>query len=719
MHQHSNMVKIITSNIAKKILTPEIYNRYEKILTHISLLHDIGKITKSFQSILKNKNNKDIKYSHNEIGWAFLSKYYTGKYKEILLYSVFWHHGIYNKLNNITDDIVINSISDDDINNMIEYFKNSIGEEYFIDGDIYNYDTVNAPLYHQHLNNSISHWKIIYGCIVSGDRIASSNNQNLDFYFNLTKIYNPILNWEYKNTNRSKEQISIVEKCNGTTQLNAPAGFGKTIIGLLWGLKRTKKIIWVCPRNTIAESVYINVLRELKTMNISPSVELILGGEIKSGGNGNLFESDIIITNIDNFLAPSNNNSLLKYYSLINGGNVIFDEYHELISNSALFSAFINIMKGRNLLTTSETLLLSATPNLINYKWEGNTFSKKPTQILPGPNKHFNAQHNNVYDLTTYNESCISNINIPKSNTLVILNSIIKAQNEKKNRNYSDLFHSKYINSERERKLNTLLTNHGKNGNSSNNIVGTHILQASLDISFNNVFESCMSPDSTLQRFGRNNRWGYEKNANFTSILLDNNNENLVCNILYDIKLRQIWFDSLKSQTKKLTLNDLYHLYNEFFINNSKLIKYNINKLYNDSNKKLEFIYPIKYKNKVKTNIISSNGNKLRSNGKDIFYIVKKINGGWSDVFSEEVLSDYDKHFKEDKNTLLKMIKIMKEFKSNLDIRFDYSDILNKHKHKRGGITLDNIRRYAKKSNTPYIRFDKVYDDELGIIINK
>jgi hypothetical protein len=52
----------------------------------------------------------------------------------------------------------------------------------------------------------------------------------------------------------------------------------------------------------------------------------------------------------------------------------------------------------------------------------------------------------------------------------------------------------------------------------------------------------------------------------------------------------------------------------------------------------------------------------------------------------------------------------MKNLRDENDERFDYNDILNN----RNYITLDGIRVFAKKSNTPYIRFDKVYHPEYG-----
>jgi hypothetical protein len=50
--------------------------------------------------------------------------------------------------------------------------------------------------------------------------------------------------------------------------------------------------------------------------------------------------------------------------------------------------------------------------------------------------------------------------------------------------------------------------------------------------------------------------------------------------------------------------------------------------------------------------------------------------------------------------------------KLNNDDRFDYCNILDDKKY----ITIDGVRKLAKKSNTPYIIYDRLYSDELGII---
>lgn len=728
--EHINEVKDITLNLAKRILVKEIYDKYELLLIHASLLHDIGKLTDSFIKKLskgENENNIEskLKYRHNEIGWAFLSKYYIGKNKDLLLHLVFWHHGISNNINGKSenDDAMLNDLSDVEIKRMKDFLVETIGENYLLDdNDAEDIETNKVPVYYDKNNKGLFQWKILYGCLIGGDRIASGNydniNDELDKYFNLSSTFDPIKNWVYKGTERSNEQIDIINQCKGTTMLNAPAGFGKTTMGLLWGLKRNKKILWVAPRNTIAEFLYEGVKAELNAMNINPTIELILGGEIKKGGNGKMFDSDIIITNIDNFLSPSNNNSLLKHYSLLNGASVIFDEYHELIGDSPLFSAFILMMQGRNLMTTSETLLLSATPNIINFMWEGSLDSKKLTQILPEKGKHFKPQHQIPFKVNMGVDNDFNNI--IKDKSLVIYNSITKAQIEMSSNDYPLLFHSKFIPEQREKNMGFLLSEYGKSGNATKNIVGTHILQASLDISFNNLYESVLSPEASLQRMGRLNRWGETKNCVYNCYKLNNKSESSTVKLLYDINLQGNWFDYLydKFNGKEVILEDIYNAYNEYYEKNKKPLKRYVKQLKKNSlNTLSEKIYPIKYYNKnIKSDIITAGGNKLRSSGNEIFYIVKdKKTNEWSDVFNEQIIGDFDEFFNEDGATLTKMLKVMKKLRNSGDNRFDFNEMLDVN-HFGSGVTMDKIRREARKSITPYIRFDKVYDDNLGVI---
>ena len=63
------------------------------------------------------------------------------------------------------------------------------------------------------------------------------------------------------------------------------------------------------------------------------------------------------------------------------------------------------------------------------------------------------------------------------------------------------------------------------------------------------------------------------------------------------------------------------------------------------------------------------------------------------------------------------MLKTMKKLTDNNDERFDYKEIIKKSKYSRAN--LENFREKSKKSNTPYIVYDRIYNDELGIVIIK
>ena len=53
----------------------------------------------------------------------------------------------------------------------------------------------------------------------------------------------------------------------------------------------------------------------------------------------------------------------------------------------------------------------------------------------------------------------------------------------------------------------------------------------------------------------------------------------------------------------------------------------------------------------------------------------------------------------------------MKNLRNSNDERFEFNEILDQENN----INLDNLRKYARKSNTPYVRFDKVYHPIFGL----
>ena len=56
----------------------------------------------------------------------------------------------------------------------------------------------------------------------------------------------------------------------------------------------------------------------------------------------------------------------------------------------------------------------------------------------------------------------------------------------------------------------------------------------------------------------------------------------------------------------------------------------------------------------------------------------------------------------------------MKILRNQNDERFDYNELIELASKKK--LTIDKIRSVAKKSNTPYIRYDAVYHPIYGVI---
>jgi CRISPR-associated endonuclease Cas3-HD len=728
---HSNNVSKFAVEIAKQSLL-EVDDALIEGIRLGGLLHDIGKCTVGFQKKLNKTSDEDnleykLPYRHNEVGWAFINQYLDIDRATLntVLDVIYWHHGISNEMGSYFDTDI--KISNEDNDRMLEYlksvvdnssitkkpFKSKIAPSYFLLDD--TSDEINTIR------------TFARTCIISADRLVSSLEISGSFNPTDSEITSIILdinsrekinidNCIYSNTPRFELQKLISTQTEKTTIIKAPAGFGKTLLGLLWSANRNKKLIWVCPRNMVAESVYKIVLEELVNLGIdSLSVELYLTNQVISH-NKNFtqpFSSDVIITNIDSYLSPSvDNRNAGRLFSIINS-DVIFDEFHELVSDAPLFACFVNLMCVRHRLTNGNTLLLSATPMNMHSLWDSVILK---TKVLPNEDEHFPAPHDIPYKINTANSFEIKD---KTANNLIIFNTISNAQREKSNLGTELLIHSGFIEGDREKILNKIYDNYGKNKGCELNkpsLVGTHIIQASLDISCNNLYESVFSPEATLQRSGRCNRFGtYETESSINIINLSDKGENKIRELLYLRDLCGMWFEHMSGYNgQSINLNKLYEIYNEFNVKFSEqLHRYLVGK-HNEGLRSLKKIYPVKfYEKKNNKDIKTAGSNKLRSSTSEIFVICKVYN---TDTYSEPISvrvygNNYIETFGETGNILNRILKTMKSIRNTNDSRYDYNDILDNPK-----ITLDGVRILGKKSNTPYIRFDKVYHPAYGII---
>jgi len=773
---HNRNVAIVSRYIATKMLV-EPSEEQLKTIEISGLLHDIGKMTEEFQKMLrgqvkKPKNN----FLHNEIGWAFLYTYLDTAdsifdFTEVVNL-IHWHHGIYRKLSKSTNETIIDSLSDENIELMKGILVELMGEKHLYVKDDKSRKT--TPQFYYSNGDIINDYKeynklfsISRTCLITADRIVSVlEEENNDLVINYENVSNQVESKmeEYLNKSTSynilmpdgyvkerfKLQKDIAESCdfkseeptekNNTTIVKAPSGFGKTMVGLIWSSLNNKKTIWVVPRNIIAKSIYKSIIEELEKMNLSHvKVELFLTGkrekcnfkEKKDLKKNNEFNADIIVTNIDNFEAPSIRDNIADRLFLTHSANIVFDEYHEFLSDLPLFACFENLMKARHRNTESRTLLLSATPIDISSMWDS---IDNKTKISPNNTKHHPAIHKREYLIRVKDEF----IHDRKGSELIIFNSIFESQIHLNKIPTATLYHSKFDKKSKEDKFNYLMENYSKNSPMNldkSPIISALMIQASLDISVLNLYESVQSPEATLQRIGRTGRFEVDYvNGELTINVFKvrsrlnkekfSRSENAVDRLLYDDKLTELWYKEIsRYDGKKMTLDEFYVLYNKHVHENRDDRKKFFKKKLSLSLDRLAKVYPRKFslKNK-KDDIIIAGGNKLRSLGDEIFYLVNLYDVDKKDInkktyvgpFPASIRVSFEKDFNEEisKGIQTRLFGSMKTIMYSDQNEFDYSEILKNKKR----IRIDEIRHLARKSDTPYIRYDEVYHPKYGLI---
>lgn len=715
--EHSKATERIASYICDKLLQKEYL--IDDILTdEISLksqiclaakLHDIGKCINAYQQIFKGEENVKLQYTHEEISYAVLRGLFSIDSYNIMLNSVYHHHAKYqNQLNNHQADI-IKSLQQDEIDNILniitiltnKQFKNikCINDEcpsFFPKFDTHFYILARAIV----VGSDVLASKYDVKQILESDSYIESIISDNTEIFEITK--HPI----YKGK-RFKQQLSAVNNSGNTTIIKAPAGFGKTLTGLMWNLKSNRKLIWVCPRNIIVETLYDSIIEELNKLNISVSVEQYITGERQKCTHPDIeeFNSDIVITNIDNFLKPTN--SILGRSIDICTRDVIFDEYHEFVTESALFAGFINVVKARHCLTNSKTMLLSATPSLINHLWEDNT---NKTVILPDKEKHYMSAHNKRYKV-----SFISELDKQKKeNSLTILNSISYTQKVfTDTNNYDNLIHSQYLPKDKQDRLDYIIYHFNKKASGDTNnkpsILAAPIIQASMDISFKYLTESIFSPESTVQRIGRLNRWGeYSDNESELKFFVNNiKNEKQTVRTLYDIVLQERWIEYLKTKIKEnLSLGELYIIYNDFNKENENLIKTFVKNKYEESYKYMSNLYNKRIFNSEKTDKEYASSKNWRTSDYGYFCVYIDEHNNLTEPFQETYMYGREKDHKENNSTLSEVSKIIHKMP-------------NYKKYKRtlynNSLTMEALYKRAYDKDTPYIGLNKIYYSDIGL----
>ena len=717
----------IAMKLAKNISTDE---TFVNSVTLFACLHDIGKATEGFQKYL-NGQSECPKMQHNVVSATFLSNYlkcgdWCGNSESIRtagVLSILYHHPCLNQ-----ESLPLGEIDENDIETIrlvceeiLSGYESLTGVKVSLSDNcnpISRYTAFSSDYYR--LDNEEF---IKCSSIVKTADIIASNGSDVNDY---TGVNAPVTNFALPagyDEDRFNKQVDLAKSVSGhkLSHIIAPAGYGKTLIGTIWGAMNGKKTWWVVPRNVIARSTYESVKKELKNLGLDGiKVGLLLGGEWENGD----YNCNIIITNIDNIARPAiNSDKNYMNYNIIND-NIVFDEYQEYFTqNGSIMAAFLVLARTRMKLDKcGETLFRSATdvPNF----WK-DIVNVSDGDFVKCELKDCDAKMLDSRRRIFFVDEMPGKDEIEES-TYVYTNSIQDCQNLFTTGYCERLFHSNYIDEDRKTIEESLYGEHGKEGDGKTNWVATYILSTGLDVSFDNLLIMSPTPDRTVQINGRGDRWNRSNeivNCTFVRPNKRNISDRAAIDSFYTMELAEDWFEFLKSHIENgsvINLRRLYELRNEFM--NSEPYAGKLKTLYKECKKssfsnfsKLQYARSSK-KEETDAKYIPKQGFRKNEDFQEFYCRVKYAGeDAYTTAFTTDTMRmnmDFLRSVRcvEDAVRYLDKSGEWKKYKSN---KYQW----DRFKAKDTAVKFDYFMNAARCSETPMIiPHDYEYDKVLGLV---
>jgi len=786
---HTRMVINFGIEVGKLVYQPKYRNeKFSKkdFLSYLALslcLHDIGKMTKSMQSYLskgKTVNEEGVEeikkgLSHNIYSWAYAIARLNWRVTDkslMVASSVLYHHSC--DVENQNSDNILNGLSEEELSDMDKFyimmkdycssqFKGEIdlsSSDFDINFTSFNSKSINeTPLYkyvHCKGYDSIeidkafeleSEWSLIRAILILSDRLISGGKCELQkIYDNDTdyidglyhemsviKFVNDVdmyqFDYDHERLSSQYGLLADIEK-DSNNVIMACAGWGKTLFGLMWFFKWKKRLLWVVPRNVIATSTFLSIVKELQRMGINDNVKVgvYYGGTIVDSNTLNRYESvddfDILVTNIDSIVSRTSNNSMAHLLVNMYTSNVIFDEFHEFVVPDPLYSAFIRLMRTRSRYTDSKSLILSATA--IDFS---NFWGKKLKPIDDKTDILFGDTKINIR-VKTFGENEKLSILEKDNDTFIICRTVAQSQKVYLENDFDgkQLIHARFTNKDRRNITDKVFLTHGNTKdkeviNSRQTVIGTNIIGTGLDISCRTMYDFIVSPESTIQRCcGRCSRFGEYGEITYYICDIDSKMLSPVITNQYDARLYKEWKNILcKLDRQSITKREMYDLFKKFKEDH----KLELNKFYVDTfNKSSDNLQGIKLKTGSKKNASEtkklSDGLGYRGLSNNVFVTTKRMDdNSWCDSISVDYDLIFNSEDGEGDNT-----KLVKGFmfgdgykKENVPQYIKYPNFTDV-KYKMGGqrFKVENCKRLAKDETHPLPLFDFSYNSELGLI---
>lgn len=368
--------------------------------------------------------------------------------------------------------------------------------------------------------------------------------------------------------------------------LAGAAGGGKTKVALEWCQKTgAKQIIWICPRVQVCQSVFAELTLD-SSLTDSVGVE-IYTGDFKFTNSysnptscENEFKAGIVITTIDQISSLLMSIDSPMMLSKFLNAHVVADEFHELSGTPALLVLFAELLQMKAWNSESvNTLLVSATPNTVLLK---ELFGCRIVKVLESHNQSlFQLTLESVPDEGYQRDSSAFKPQQPSEKCFVITNTATAAQvsylTNMEVEQDSLLYHSKFTNSDKSTLFNEICSRFGKSTNSVGGIVHSGpIIQASLNVSCDRMISELSSPENSIQRLGRLDRFGLNGSINhyittFPESMVTGGGSSMVARALkgtHSFRSAVAWLAFIQKVglvDKPVSLSEVYATYREFY----------------------------------------------------------------------------------------------------------------------------------------------------------
>jgi len=454
--------------------------------------------------------------------------------------------------------------------------------------------------------------------------------------------------------------------------LQGPAGCGKTKIALEWALKTgAKKIIWVCPRVQVCLGLFHNLTEKDYLPN--SNIEIFTGEykRISSCGLGfndaldtdesDYFSGDIVITTIDQVVNSIRSHSHVDTFIQFMGAHVVFDEFHELVNMPAfnlMFAELIDTKKQQG--EYANTLLVSATPHYL-YLTEFLNLQKEDIVTVDS----FNGSSYQI-EFMSYDEKeqYTPLVTMPQNGcTFIISNTAFDAQLgylQHHGQENSVLLHSKYTKQDKSFWFDEVYESFKFNGSQKYEVLRSGpIIQASLNITCDQMWTELTCAENWLQRLGRLDRFGMNSEANIYKTILPKSIEkegkqtSSCAKFLNQLCLWQstkAWLNFLQDklcENSEVSINELYQCYREFYLDPAaqRAIKEDLLRSLKESvkliNKKI--IDPISVPPKSKKaddKLVKISANSLRGDNRFVQMAVCRVNNALEFEFIDDYVNN-------------------------------------------------------------------------------